>query len=65
MTKPSPAESNLWKATRRLRPRDIRDMSQTHLGPRSGQSCPGTWVHTIWIQEDEPTRHVEAHVLSA
>lgn len=46
-------------------PRDIRGVSQTHSGPRFGQSCPGTWEHTIWKQEDALTRYVEAHVLSA
>jgi hypothetical protein len=61
-TKSSRKLNNPWKAMRRLRLRDIWNMSQTRSSPRPGQSCPRTWAHKIWTQGDALIRHVESHV---
>jgi hypothetical protein len=62
MAKPGPTGSKPWKASKRPRSRDIRNVSHRRSSPRSGHICPETWVSTIWMQEDTWAWHAETHV---
>lgn len=62
MAKLGPTRSKPWKAPKRSRSRDIRNVSHRRSSPRSGHICPETWVHTIWMQEDTWAWHAETHI---